>query len=437
MEEVYDNLKERIKLIASLVTKKTENKTTKIFYNEDSDSLSCAVILLKTLIKLDRTCSIHPLEKNEKEFIYTLKKDEPLIILGAGKNLINHIKNYGIEFALIIDNKNISQEEIPTNIEFVGTENKKISISGIGYLISKEINSENTEFAKIATIGMSKKNLVEQIQNLGIELENNSEIKIKESLKISPVTRPINRTLEFCVDPYIPEITGNIKGIIELLTKTKLTPTNGNYKAIIDLTREELTNLTEKINEKMPQLNQEDIFGKICLIKFFDSFEDSLEITNKIDSCFKVKKRGLAPRFCLEKNNVKKEVESNYATYKQALITGIKVIREGEKEIIKNLHVIRIAEIINKIHFRKVMKIISGSGIFKENQTLMILGPEKIFVKNLENSEYIYQIFERKANEVEAKIVREDYLEISLNKEREKEFVDSIKKSFEIELVKI
>ena len=81
-------------------------------------------------------------------------------------------------------------------------------------MVCKQIDKSNKEFAKLAILGMIGDCLEKEIDKLNNNILEDGEIKRKRGLLVFPSTRPINRTLEYCSNPYNPEVTGNIKGVL-------------------------------------------------------------------------------------------------------------------------------------------------------------------------------------------------------------------------------
>jgi len=69
------------------------------------------------------------------------------------------------------------------------------------------------------------------------------DLKIQKGLIIYPATRPLRRTLEWSTSPYIPGVTGNGTGAMEILNETGIPQT----KSLIDLNKDEMSKLITAI----------------------------------------------------------------------------------------------------------------------------------------------------------------------------------------------
>ena len=189
--------------------------------------------MAKTLKKLDKKFSLKIVKSLEKNFIEELSKDKITVFLDLASNSLHHIEESGLKEVFIIDHHEITQE-IPKKVTIINPElykKQKISGAGLTYLFCREICKDIKNMAKLAILGMVGDVLEKEIDKLNKEILDDGEIKRKKGLLIYPSTRPLNKTLEYCSEPYIPGVTGNSQGVLELLREVNLTPTNGKYKS--------------------------------------------------------------------------------------------------------------------------------------------------------------------------------------------------------------
>ena len=335
MEKKRNNLESEIKSVVKKFLEKSKDKETQIISHFDTDGITSATIIIQTLKKLDRKFSLKIVKNLEKEFIDELPKNKPTLFLDLGSGNLNHIAKSGLKDVFIIDHHEIIQE-IPEEINIINPElhkKQKISSSCLTYLFCKQINPENKKFAKLAIVGMIGDMLEKETDKLNNEILNDGEVKRKRGLLIYPSTRPINRTLEFCSNPYIPKVTGNTKGVLELLREAGLNPINGKYKSLIELDKEEMSKLVTAILLRNPKSKNEKMIGDIFLLKFFNKLEDARELSAMINACSRLGKSSIAIQFCMEIPEAKKKAESIHIKYKQFIISGLKFASETEKII--------------------------------------------------------------------------------------------------------
>jgi len=216
-EEIY--LEEKIKYVVKEFLEKSKNKEIQIISHFDTDGITSAAIMIQALKKLDKRFSVKIVKSLEEQFIYDLPKNKIILFLDLASGSLDHLAESKLKDIFIIDHHEVIQE-IPKNVIIVNPElfaKQKISNSCLTYLFCKEIDPENKEFAKLAILGMIGDMLEKDIDKLNNGILEDGEIKRKRGLIIYPSTRPINRVLEFSSNPYIPGVTGDTKGVLEIL----------------------------------------------------------------------------------------------------------------------------------------------------------------------------------------------------------------------------
>lgn len=440
-----ETLESEISRISKEFIEKTEDKEIEIISHFDTDGISSAAIMIKTLKKLDRKFSVKILKRIEENFISTLSKKKIILFLDLGSGNLNEIKNSELESVFIIDHHEIIQE-IPQNVRIINPElhdKQKISASGLTYLFSKEINSKNKELAKLAVLGMIGDNLDTEIEKLNHNILNDSEIQKKRGVLIYPATRPLNRALEFCSNPYIPGVTGNIKGVLELLRDSGLNPTDKGYPSLIELNEHEMARLVTSIMLRNPKAKSRGVIGDIFLLKFFNKLEDAREMSAKINACSKLGESDTAIQLCMEIPNSVKKAELIHAKYRQRIVSGLRFISENNNLKGKGFEIINARDEVKDTIIGTLVSILSNSLIYEEGTILigMAYYGNKIKVsarsvgkKGRNVREILNTVIEKTGGEVGG---HEFAAGCMLRQEKEKEFIDNLKRQLEIELIKI
>jgi RecJ-like exonuclease len=289
--------------------------------------------MIQALRKLDRQFSVRIVKSLEENFIKKLPRDKLILFLDLGSGSLKYIQEKGLKQVFIIDHHEIT-EEIPEGINIINPElstKQKISASGLTYLVCKEIDEKNKKFAKLAILGMIGDMLDKNIDKLNNGILNDGEIKRKRGVLLYPSTRPLNKSLEYSSQPYIPGVSGNPLGTLELLREIGLDSKNKKFKSLIELNVEEMKKLVTAIMLRLPNEKSEKIIGDIFLIKLYNKLEDARELSAKINACSRFGKSGIALEFCMEIPEAKKKVESIHRKYKQNLISGLKFAQSTEK----------------------------------------------------------------------------------------------------------
>jgi len=439
------SLESEIEKISSKFLESILDKDIFIISHFDTDGITSATILIQTLRKLDKRFSLKIVTRLEEETILDLPRDKVIVFLDLASGSLNYLSKMNFENVFIIDHHQIFQE-IPEKLNIINPQlngKEEISSSSLTYLFCKYLSEDTKELAKLAVLGMIGDCMEKSIDKLNNLIINDGEVKRKRGLLIYPSTRPLNRTLEYCSDPYIPGITGNPQGVTELLREVGLSPLNGKYKSLIELNDNEMSKLVTSIVLKNPKVKNREIIGDIFLIKFFNKLEDARELSAIINACSRLGESETAVQFCMELTKAKKRAELMHTKYKQFIISGLKFVSESEKIEGNGFVIINAKDKIKDTIIGTIASILSNSSIYEEGTviTTMAYYEDKIKVssrsvgksgRNLR--EILSSVIEKIGGDVGGHEVAAGCM---LKREKEKEFLDCLKKSLEIELVKI
>jgi len=445
MTELKNSLEEQIKFAVNKFLEVSEGKEIQIISHNDTDGITSATIMIQALKKLDKFFSLKIVKSLDKKFIEKLPKNKITLFLDLASGNLDQLKESKLENIFILDHHEIIQE-LPENITIVNPElhkKQKISGAGLTYLFCKEINPENKEFAKLAILGMIGDLMEKNIDKLNSEILDDGEIQKKRGLLIYPSTRPINRTLEFCSHPFIPGVTGDSKGVIELLREINLMPENGKYKSIIELNREEMERIVTAIMLRNPKSKQKEIIGDIFLIKLFNKLEDAREISAKINACSRFGESQVAIKFCMELSEAKKLAKEIHAKYKQHLISGIKFAVGTEKIIGNGFVIINAEENIKDTMIGTIASILSSSPIYEDGTIIITMAyyenKIKVSGRNVgRTGRNIREILNNVVEKVGGEVGGHEFAAgCNILQSKEQEFLNLLQKSFEVEIVKI
>ncbi len=444
MKKEGDSLEIEIKSIVEKFLEISKNKEIQIISHFDTDGITSATIMIKTLKELDKKFSVKIVKNLDEQFIYDLPKDKLTLFLDLASGSLNHLNKSGLKDVFIIDHHEIIQE-IPENVEIINPElygKEKISGSGLTYLFCKEINPQNQKFAKLAVLGMIGDMLEKEIDKIHNNILNDGEVKRKRGPLIYPSTRPLNRVLEYCSNPYIPGVTGNMKGTLELLRESGLKTTSKGYPNLIELDEEQMKKLVTAISLRMSKKNEE-ILCDIFLIKLFNKLEDARELSAKINACSRLGRSDIAIQFCMEIPEAKKKAETIYVKYRQHILSGLKFAAETEKIQGKEFVIINAKNKIKDTIVGIIASILSTSGLYRNGTAIIIMAyyedKIKISARNSGRTgknvrEILNNIIEKIGGEVGG---HEFAAGAIISKAKEQDFINSLKKNLELEIVKI
>ena len=418
----------------------------------DTDGISSAAIMIQALKKMDRKFSVKILKGLDREFIYNLEKNKPVIFLDLASSMLDYIKKHEFQEVFIIDHHDIVQD-IPENVIIVNPmmhDKEKISSSGLTYLFCREINPENKKLAKLAVLGMIGDSMDDNIDRLNNGILEEGEIKRKRGLLFYPTTRPVNKVLEYNLQRYIPGITGDSFGIIELLRNAGIEQTEGKYKSLIELRDEEMKKLVTAIMLRNPVTKNKDIVGDIFLLKFFGKLEDAREISAVINACSRLDEPETALQFCMEIPEARKKAEAIYVRYKQHLISGLNFVEksiEGSDKIKGNgFLIINARDRIKDTIIGTIASILSNSSLYEEGTIIAAMAYDeegkkiKVSARNVgKKGRNVRELLDSAVNSVGRGEVggHEFAAGCMISQDKETDFIQALQKSCEIELVKV
>ncbi len=425
----------------------SKGKNIEIISHFDTDGITSASIMMKSLKRIDQKFSLKIIKGLNKKIIDSLDKEKIIVFLDLASGNLKEIENANLKKVFIIDHHEIGPTTIPKNVEIINPEmhqKQKISSSGLTYLFCKKIDEKNKEFAKLAVLGMIGDMLEKEIDKLNNKILEDGEIKRKRGLIIYPSTRPLNKVLEFSSNPFIPGVTGNPKGVIDLLRESGLKPENGKYKNLIDLTEEEMENLVTSIILRNPEKKHSELIGDLFLVKFFGKLEDAREISAKINACSREGKPEVAIGFCIENFKYKKVAESIHTKYKQQLITGIRFAQKENKINGKGYVILNAKNQIKDTMIGTISSILANSSSYEKGTLIIGMsydGKEKIKVsgRNVGREgrnirELLSNVMESFNGEVGG---HHSAAGCVINIKDEEEFIEKIKRLLELEVIKI
>lgn len=432
-----------IKKSAELFLKKSEGRNITIISHHDTDGITSAAIMAKTLQRLDKKFSIKIIKQLEEEMIDSFPKNL-LIFLDLGSSSLNHISKLKSDI-FIIDHHEISGKPAK-NINIINPHlfnEEDISGASLTYLFSKELNKENTNLANLAVIGMVGDMLGQNLSKLNNQILNDAEVMIKKGLLLYPSTRPLHKALEFS-SIFIPGVTGSPKGSISLLKEAGIERINGQYKSLIELDDDEMSNLiTAVILRRMKKNKHSDIIGNIYLVKFLNRLEDAREISAIINACSRLDSSETAFSLCMGNKKARKKAEKIYASYKQHIISALNYISNSKKLEGKEYIIINAKNKIKDTIIGTIASMLSSSPIYEEGTAIiaMAYSQEKIKVSARvagRNGKNVYKILSSVTQKIGGECGGHSLAAGCLiSREKETEFIEELKKRLEVEIVKI
>ncbi|MBX4196440.1 DHH family phosphoesterase [Candidatus Pacearchaeota archaeon] len=420
-------------------------KPIKVISHFDTDGITSAAIFSRALQRWNKKFSLQIVKGLEEDFIKSLPEDHLLIFLDLASGSLDYLKEKKTD-VIILDHHEIMQE-IPANVLMVNPlleNHESVSGAAICYLFAKTLSEHNKDLATLAVIGMVGDSFEKELGKTYDEIIKDADTTVKKGLLLYPSTRPLDRALEWSSNPYIPGVTGSYKGVMELLRDANIQKKDGKFKALYELTEEEMSNLLTAImlrgaNSK----NISDMIGNLYLVKFFNKLEDARELSALINACSRMDSPAVCLGFCLGNKKAREDAEKVYINYKQHLVSALKYVSESEKIAGKNYTIINARDNIKDTIIGTVASIISHSPLYTQGTIIVALAynEDKIKVSaRLAGKEG------RNVREVLTKVVVPLGGEVGghpnaagclISKEQEQQFIEELRKVLDIELVKV
>lgn len=425
----------------------TKNKRIRVISHYDTDGITSASIITKTLKRLDKKFSVRIVKGLEEE---TIKKElarngkEIILFCDLASGSLNYFQNLSSPI-FIIDHHEINKELLNDKIRILNPhltdnpEDNDCTGSELCYLFSRAISPKNVDLAKLAIIGLIGDRHETNLSRLSQQIINdNSDLTIKKGIVLYPATKPLRRTLEYCTSPYIPGVTGSSLGVMEILRETGIP----FEKSLFDLSDEETSKLITSIIIRRTGMENENILGNLYLLKFFNTKEDVREISVLVNACSRLGNSDIAILYCLENENAKVKALEIYDSYRQELVSGLRFAEKMEKIVGNGFVILNAKDQIKDVIVGTICSMLSSSRSYKEGTILigMAYNEDKIKVsarivgkdgKNLkEILEKTVMMFKQKFPTSTTEVGGHHYAAgCSIEKEREESFIEELKKT--------
>ena len=438
---------EKIKEAIVKIDELSKTKKLKVVSHFDTDGITSAAIFSRVLCRWGKRFSLEIVKGLDENYIKSLGEENVLIFLDLASGSLNYLKDKKTEI-FIFDHHELEEgTNIPQNVFMVNSvleTSEKLSSAAICYLFARELASENKDLANLAVIGMVGDLHEKNIGRFFSEILKDSESIIKKGLLIYPSTRPLDKVLEYCSNPYIPGVTGSRTGVVSLLRDSGIPIINGKYKALYELDEEEMKNLiTSIILRCRREINQEKLVGNLFLVKFLNKSEDARELSALINACSRMGYSEVALGFCLGNRKFRMDAESIYIDYKQSLISALRYVSESDKLEGENYLIINGRDKIKDTIIGTVASILSHSPLYREGRVIVALAYNQDKIKV---SARIAGREGRNVREILSKAIVSVGGEVGghpqaagclISRAQENEFIEELKKVLELELIKV
>jgi len=433
---------------------KTEKKDILIVSHHDTDGITSAAIFAKYLKKLDKKFSFKIIKSLDAEFINDLPKTKVIVFLDLGSGNLEEL-SLRENLIFVIDHHEIKINfKLPENLSIINPhihgDGEEMSGSCLTYLVAKAMAKKDSEAANLAVIGMVGDILEKKMGPLISTIIKDADVTIRKGLLLYPSTRPLNKALEYCSNPFIPGVTGDAIGSLEILREAQIEFTKKGYKSLIELNEEEMQRLVTAIALKMPDHEKmQNFIGNLFLVKFFNKLEDARELSALINACSRMGEPTIALLFCMGNETAKKNAESVYIKYKQSLIQALNHFNSNPKIEGKQYVIMNARDKIQDTIIGTVASIMSMSALYKEGTVIVTMAYDKDKIKvssricgrdriGCEDPRNLKQLMDEITDLVGGESGGHQFAAgCTIGKDKEEAFIELVKKKLDIEIVKI
>jgi single-stranded-DNA-specific exonuclease len=434
----------------------SQGKPVRIISHFDTDGVTSASILIKALHRLDVSFSVRIVKSLDAEIIKSELSRQPretILFSDLASGSFDYFQDLE-EPIFILDHHEPDNSKLNDNIKIINPhltddfKSNNCSGAGLCYLFAKELSAENKDLAKLAIIGMVGDRHEANLSKINKQIiEDCEELEIKRGLVIYPATRPLKRTLEYSTSPYIPGVSGKGDGAITLLKEANISLD----KSLLDLNEDEMSRLVAGVMSRRAQ-NEEsnDAVGNLYILKFFDILEDAREISTLINACSRLGSHDIAISYCLQNEKAKERALEIYATYRQELVSGLRVAEDMDKIHGKKFVILNAQDKIKDAIIGTICSMLSSSPSYEEGTVLigMAYNENKIKVSARiagQEGRNLKELMEKTI--VEFKTDHPDSLaEVGghekaagcfIEVDKEDHFIEKLKKNLEVEVIRV
>ncbi len=434
-----------------------KGKSVRIVSHFDSDGITSAGILIKVLQRLDVNFSVRIVKSLDGDIIgqeLLRHEKEVLMFSDLGSGSLDYFQDLKSPI-YILDHHELDKSKLNSNIKIINPhltndpEANACTGAGVCYFFGKTIDSKNIDLSKMAIIGMIGDRHENNLSKINQQIINDCEdLEMRKGLVLYPATRPLRRSLEYSTSPYIPGVTGNGNGVVELLRETGI----GYNKSLLDLNSDEMSKLLTAVMVRCANDNSssDSIVGNIFILKFFNTKEDVREVSTLVNACSRLGYHDIALSYILENQKAKTQALDIYTEYKQELVSGLKVAEKMDKIRGEKFVILNARDKIKDAIIGTICSMLSGSPTYKEGTILigMAYNEDKIKVSARivgRDGRNLKELMEKTI--VEFKIDNPDSIaEVGghhfaagclIEKDKENSFIEVLRKNLEVEIVKI
>jgi RecJ-like exonuclease len=290
----------------------TVDEPIRVVAHYDCDGISSAVIAHEALDRADIPFDITFVEELDEQMIRELKatKDENVFFfIDIGSGQTDSIADILDEkTVLIADHHEPGEADVDSHVNphLVGIDGgEAISGAGVTYLIARLMDEQNEDLLPYALVGATGDIQTEGETYLGLNAElvetagENDLIERKKGLRLyGRSTKSIVDALQYTTDPYLPGISNNPSGAVQLLSDAGIDMReNGDWRCLEDLSLEEEKQIVHELLTR-----GYDVSGLIGDVYILENGWEIGEFASLMNACGRLERPEDGITICLEED---------------------------------------------------------------------------------------------------------------------------------------
>ncbi len=353
----------------------------------DADGITAGAIALQALERAGFESEVVFVKQLDEENIEEIADQNAFVwFTDLGSGQLDLIKKYEIHTQCIISDHHVPIESFrfqlnPHDFGFDGS--TELSGATTTYLIARHLGfaSTNRDLSALSIVGA-----VGDLQDSRTgRLEGLNRIVVKEAVTCGALaverdlrffgkqTRPVYKMLEYTFDPYLPGISGNENGAIELLTSLGIElKDNGTWRHWIHLSREEKRLVISEIvkvlvgNGASVRTIERIVGETYILLKEEEGTElrDAMEFSTLLNATARYGYEEVGLKVCMgDRGDALREATMLLRNHRRNLSDGLKLVDEIGMNELKNIQYFHAGNMI----LDTIVGIVAGMSFSKAN----------------------------------------------------------------------
>ncbi len=353
IDEIRKTAKEPFKKIIE----ECEESTVRCISHNDADGICSAGIIAKALVREGVPFLMSCIRQLTEDFIKSLKNEQYKYFLftDLGSGQLNFIEKYLLDKSKVIvidhhvpfENENENLDHLNAHLFSIDGA-REISGSGMSYAFVTALG-KNRDLSGVAIVGalgdlqdMSgslhgvNREILEEAKKEGI-------IKVERDIRLfGRYTRPLYKSLQYTINPYIPGISSNINGVSELLKELEIPHSvNGKARRIVDLSSDEKQRLASALIQRLlragasPEIAESIVGENYTFVNEPEDSElkDAKEYATLLNSCGKHKRADIGIAIIVGDRGALEEARNLVEEHKNTIVEGLKWLYENPLKI--------------------------------------------------------------------------------------------------------